>query len=404
MPVLTAEQIKTFTPPAKDPNRMRVALSHEFIELYRGDKDLRIGKILCEDYGCEVVHLGTDIPSPADSRIFKTKAYPVEELCPLPDDYHLLLMKTRMVWHRRGNISLGGFFRWTPHIVRQLLRWKPDLIFESSYLTLTPRSYQTFLASKLLGIPVAYVDPGDIIAELKLKNRLVLPVEKQVVNRVKAIITYNRAGKKRFMDKYGCSPQNIHVLPKPIDISRFNPNVDTRAFRERFGLEGKFVVGYFGRLSTNKGAKKLLEAASLLRQRENDKDIVFLFVGGNLEVDQASEFKGRMEELKLDNVKMTGMIPNSEMPQAYAGVDVAVFPDVTNLPGFSTVLSESMATALPIIIGIKGWEDAVPIVDGKNGLVIEPRHPQQIADSIERLRTDSDLRRKDSNTKSYYSY
>ena len=394
MPVLTAKQIKTFTIPAKTKSKLRIALSHEFIELYRGDKDLRIGKLLCDDYDCEVVHLGTDIASPADSRVFKSATFRIDQVGKLPDDYYLLLMKTKLIYHRRGNISLGGFFRYTPGIVRQLLRWKPDLIFENPFLTLTPRSYMTFISAKILGIPLVYIDCGDIMPKLTLKHKLSLPIEKRVINKAAAVITYNVEGKKRFINKYGYPPEKIYVIPKPVNTNRFNPHVNCESFRNHHKLDGRFIVAYFGRLCNNKGARHLLSAADILRRRGTDKDITFLFVGGNIESDQAAEFKDHLSKINLDNVALTGMIPNRDIPQAYAAADMAVFPDVTNLPGFSTVLAESMASGLPIVIGNRGWEDATPIVDGLNGLVIEHANPEQIADSIELLKGNHNLRLK----------
>jgi glycosyltransferase involved in cell wall biosynthesis len=312
----------------------------------------------------------------------------------LPEDFYLLMMKTRLIYHRRGNISLGGFFRWTPGIIRQLLKWKPDLILENPYLSLTPRSYMTFIASKLLNIPMVYLDAGDIMPRLTLKHKVVLPIEKRVVNRTAAIITYNREGRKRFVNKYGYPAEKVYVIPKPVDTSRFNPYVDCDGFVRKYNLLNKFVVAYFGRLCTNKGAKQLLYAADLMRRKGTDKDIVFLFVGGNIETDQAQEFRQHLQKLNLKNVALTGMISNKDMPGAYAAADIAVFPDVTNLPGFSTVLAESMASGLPVIIGIKGWEDAVPIVDRRNGLIIEHSNPELIADKIELLKGDHILRRK----------
>jgi len=403
MPVIDRVMLRGFQIPLKRPGRPRIAISHEFVELYRGDKDLRVGKILCQDYGCEIVHLGTDIASPADSRVFNTKRYPVEHLGPLPEDYHLLLMRTRLVTHRRGNISLGGFFRWTPGITSELLRWQPDLILENPYLTLTPRSYSTMAVSRKLGIPLVYLDCGDIISKLALKHKLVLPFERRIARQAAHIITYNREGKKRFVWKYGIAENKIDVIPKPVDISQFKRRKDVVGFRSRFGLEGKFVVAYFGRLCTNKGARYLLDAADILRQRGHADDVVFLFVGGNLEADQAAEFKAHLERLKLDNVRLTGMMQHDDMPQAYAATDVAVFPDLTNLPAFPTVLAETMAAGLPIVIGIKGWEDATPIVNGETGFVIEARNPILIADRLELLRSHAALRRRLSDNVATYA-
>jgi|GEM_PF-1407508 len=394
MPVIHSADISAYPVPVKNPERLRLALSHEFVELYRGDKDLRIGKLLCQRYGAEIVHFGTDIASPADSRIFKDKYFPAKHIGHLPDSYYLLLMKSRMIFHRRGNISLGGFFRYTPGLAREVIRWKPDLILENPYLTLTPRSYMTALAAYRLFIPLVYIDCGDIMPKLTLKHKLVMPFEKMIARRAAAVITYNEAGKRRFIDKYRLNPDLIRVIPKPVDIERFNSRIDGSKIRDRYRLRDKLVVSYFGRLSTNKGAKYLLDAAAVLRSAPSSEKFVFMFVGGNLESDQAVAFNDHFRRLRLDNVAVTGMIPNVDMPQYYAASDIAVFPDVTNLPGFSTVLAESMASGLPIIIGIGGWESAVPLKDGETALIIPPRRPDLIADRLRMLACRPELRRR----------
>lgn len=394
MPIIQHSELSGYPIPPKDKDRLRIADSHEFVDLYRGDKDLKVGRVLCLKYNCEFVQLGSNIPSPADSRFFQTQRYPYERINNLPDNYYLLLLQSRLVYHRRGNISLGGFFRWTPSLGRELLRWRPDLIFENPYLTLTPRSYMTYIVSKMLKIPLVYLDAGDIIPQLSLKHKASLIAEKPVVNSAAAVITYNEAGKRRFIDKYEYPANKIYVIPKPVDVARYKSNLDCTEFRRKFDLNGKLVVSYFGRLCSNKGPQYLLKAADILRRRGIAENIVFLFAGGNIEPSDAAQFKTVLADINLPNVRLTGKIANSDMPMAYAASDIAVFPDVTNLPGFSTVLAESMAAGLPIIIGIKGWESAVPLKDNHTGLIIEPRNPEQIADRVELLINHDDLRRR----------
>jgi len=300
-------------------------------------------------------------------------------------------LPSKLIFHRKGNISLGGFFQFSPGLIKEIYKQKPDIIFENPYLTLTPRSYMSYIASILFGIPIVYIDAGDIIP-IKLKHKISAFFESPVVRHVSRIITYNEAGKKRFIKKYGADPARIHVIPKPIDTAEFSPDIDGSAIRREYGLEGKFVVAYYGRLCRNKGCEYLLHAAAKILSSGKNKDTIFLFAGGNIVPEHAAHFRDILEGYHLENVRVTRSIPHDRMPEFHAACDLVVYPDVTNLPGFSTVLAESMSAGKPIIIGIKGDEDAIPLKHEETGIIVRPRDVDEIAEEILRLKQDSRLR------------
>lgn len=369
---------------------MKIIDSHEYIEMYRGDKDLRIGKILAEKFDCKYVVLAPDTASPADSRIFKTKKFPMRIVGKLPGNFRIKRLFSKTIFFSKKNISLGGFFQITPGFIFQILKEKPDVIFESAYTTLTPRMYMSFVAGRILGIPIVYVDAGDIPPKGAFKRFLSL-IEGFVMRRAGGIITYNERGKKRFAREYKIKPKKISVIEKPVDTKEFSSKISGSRFREKYGLKKKFVVAYFGRLCNNKGCEHLLYAADKLK---NMKDVVFAFVGGNIISKDAKFIRDLNRKLGLKNTVFTGMVPHSKINEAYAAADVVVYPDVTNLPGFSTVLSETMAAGKPIIIGIKGYEDAMPLKHMETGIIIKAKSTEDIVSNVLLLKKNAELRKK----------
>jgi glycosyltransferase involved in cell wall biosynthesis len=372
---------------------MHIIDSHEFVEMYRGDKDLRIGKILAEKYGCRYTLLVPDVSSPADNKIFGKTNYPIHLIKSLPSGLEIKLYPAKVIYFRKNNISLGGFFQFSPKYLSELFKIKGDLIFESAYTTLTPRMYMSFIKSILHRTPIIYLDVGDIPFKNGFKRFLRL-FEGVCIRHASKVIVYNELGRKRFIKEYGLPPNKVAVIPKPIDIDHFNPNKTGNEFKEKYGLDGKFIVAYAGRLDRNKGAEYLLHAANCLNKKSHFADIAFLFIGGNIVSKDAEYFADLFRTYKLHNAFVTGMIPHDEMPNAYAAADILVFPDITNLPGFPTVLAEAMAMGKAMIIGIEGFDEAIPITHLETGIIVPPRSTEDIVNSILLLKNDSNLRLK----------
>jgi len=355
--------------------------------MYRGDKDFRLGMGICKKFGIRYTALVPDIASPADSVFFDTVRFPRDKLPVFPEGMGVRFLKSRLIYFSKKNLSLGGFFQLSSGYQRAMEELKPDLIFENPYTTLTPRSYQTWLSARVMEIPVVYVDPGDIPPKGPLK-KILSYLERPVIRNAVRIIVYNELGKERFVREYGYPKDKIEVIPKPIDTFEFLPGKDRDDARKKIGAGDKFVVSYFGRLSNNKGCIYLLKAARVIQSMGLGQHYLFLFAGGNIIERDAIAIKEMAASYHIKNIHFTGKVPHKEMVGYQAASDLVVYPDVTNLPGFSTVLSESMAMGKSIVLGIKGFEYATPIKDGENGVIVKARDENAIVDAILRLKTD----------------
>lgn len=135
------------------------------------------------------------------------------------------------------------------------------------------------------------------------------------------------------------------------------------------------IIGTIANLYPSKGIEYLIEAAALLKEKE---DLKFLIIGdGPL----AESLKLNVKSLNLENkVFFLGHLENAR--QYLPAFDIFVLPSLKE--GFPWVVLEAMAAKLPIIATEVG---AVPemIENGKNGFMVKPGQPKQIAEKIEEL-------------------
>lgn len=359
--------------------------------MYRGDKDLRLGIELCRNYDVRYTMLVPDIASPADAKFFNTDKFPESQLPDLPEGMKIKYVKSKLIFFSKKNISLGGFFQFSSDYLKIIKKLKPDIIYENPYTTLTPRSYMTYFAAKGLGIPIVYIDPGDIPPKGKAK-RLLNRVEKNIVSYASHIISYNEMGKVRFIREYSCPENKVHVIPKPVDTHQFKPGTGLEEARGKIGAGNRFVVSYIGRLSNNKGSHHLMDAARRIKALGRSGEFLFLFAGGNIIEKDAMAIHSLKEKYSLDNVHFTGKVSHKEIVQYQAASDVVVYPDSTNLPSFSTVLAESMAMGKAIIIGNRGYEKATPLRHLDTGIIVGAGNVDEIINHINKLKDDVELK------------
>jgi phosphatidylinositol alpha-1,6-mannosyltransferase len=95
-------------------------------------------------------------------------------------------------------------------------------------------------------------------------------------------------------------------------------------------------------------------------------------------------------------VEFAGFIPDSQLPEVYASSDIYVMasrqiPDRVDLvEGFGISFLEASASGIPVVAGRSGGvADAVR--DGETGLLVDPDDPEEIAQAIKMLLTDTEL-------------
>jgi glycosyltransferase involved in cell wall biosynthesis len=142
-------------------------------------------------------------------------------------------------------------------------------------------------------------------------------------------------------------------------------------------------LGYLGRLDLDKGLMEAVEAVRILVQERGFQDVVLIMAGSG---PASAQLHIRVDELGLANhVKLVGPIYGSGKMKFWRESDILVFPSYHE--GLPFTLLESLATGTPVVAtDVGGIPDVIE--DGQQGLLVQPRNPQMLADAIATLMCD----------------
>jgi glycosyltransferase involved in cell wall biosynthesis len=187
---------------------------------------------------------------------------------------------------------------------------------------------------------------------------------------------------ENFQRSYG---RELVEIPGGVDLELFHP-VQSE-LRQQLNLGDAEVILYVGRFAPLKNVGLLLDAfAQLAPQRPRAR---LVLVGeGALE----GSLKTQARRLGIGSlVVFRGARPLEKLPAYYSMADGFALP--SSFDNSPNVLLEAMACELPIVATRVG---GVPryVVDGQNGLLVEPGDPAALAAALARLLSDADLRRK----------
>lgn len=169
------------------------------------------------------------------------------------------------------------------------------------------------------------------------------------------------------------------IIPHGRDTEAFNPEkFDKNQLRERCGIKGnRKVVMFFGSPAPYKGIEDLIDAISLLQ----DRDIMLVLVG--IDKDSYSQSLIMLSNDKISGrFRAFGLQPFKKVPEFLALSDIVVIPQKRN---FATVgqlpakVFDAMAMAKPIIA--TNVSDLPEILE-HCGWIVEPDSPEQLAETI----------------------
>jgi len=275
-----------------------------------------------------------------------------------------------------------------------LLSGKHDIILAPSPpLTIGLSAY---IISRVKRIPYVY-SVQDIYPDVAIKLGILKnPFGKALFQRLERFvytharhITVLSEGFQTNLLRKGIPPQKLSVIPNFVDVDFIRPHHRNNTIRQRFGLDGRFVVLFAGNLGHSQGLEHVLMCAALLRDRDH---IVFIIVGNGSRKHQLEKQALRMG---LDNVRFFPFQRRQEVPDIYSAADVAL---VTLRKGiafesFPSKTYSIMASARPILAAVDPGSDVWNLVEQTRcGLCVEPENPQALAEAVLILYEDTTLR------------
>ena len=165
--------------------------------------------------------------------------------------------------------------------------------------------------------------------------------------------------------------------------------VDTNFFRPSISKKSKSViVGIIKSLEPHNGVEYLIKAFNLLIKK-NIRNIKMHIVGkGSLE----KKLKRMVKDYNIgDKIKFYGHIPHHNIVSHYQKLSIFVCPSLRESFGVSVI--EASALSIPVIANKVGGLKEV-VRHGKTGYLIDTTNPKQLADYIEKLIMNGNLRLK----------
>jgi glycosyltransferase involved in cell wall biosynthesis len=230
--------------------------------------------------------------------------------------------------------------------------------------------------------------PASIIAVGAMNKsgliRFLERIELFLYRRAAAIVPVTESFRVELMSR-GIPASRVHVVINGVDLDRYAPKARDETLAEELGLGNKFVVGYLGTHGLAHALPKVLEAAELLRVRE---DVAFIFAGSGAERDTVERI---VRERRLSNVVLVPTQPKEKMPGLWSVCDISLVPLRDN-PVFAGVIPskifESMGMGVPVLISVPRGE-ATEIVERTGaGICVPPEKPDSMAKAIAELADD----------------
>ena len=130
-----------------------------------------------------------------------------------------------------------------------------------------------------------------------------------------AVVVLSRDMRELLVDG-GVPARIISIVPNWIDTSAVCPIKVNNRFRHEHDLEDKFVVMYSGNMGMSQNLAQVLEAAELLRGRD---DIAITMIGDGAD---RRNLERTASEKRLTNVRFYGYQPKAELATSLSAADV----------------------------------------------------------------------------------
>lgn len=218
------------------------------------------------------------------------------------------------------------------------------------------------------------------------------PLLRFILKRIDYLISNSSFTERKSLDIY---PVKNHSIISPgVNISRFYPQSRIPKLRSSLNINNNdFFILSIGKFIPRKGFEYLIKSLNILINQRNEGNIK-LKIGGRGPL--KTEYERLINLYDLEHyVGFLDYIPDEDIPSYFTEADVFVLPSIIDergdTEGLGVVFLEANACGTPVIgTSVGGIVDAID--HEVNGLQVEPKNAEALANAIHLMKTDPDLR------------
>jgi glycosyltransferase involved in cell wall biosynthesis len=187
----------------------------------------------------------------------------------------------------------------------------------------------------------------------------------------------------------GVQPSSIAVVPGGVE-ARFKAVTDTmllQAVRRRLGIGDAPFVLAIGVLEPRKNLSRLMDAFQVVKARGQVPTNLKLVLAGGKGWLFDDIFEHQAESPIRNDIVLPGFISDDLLPALYSAADAFAFPSLYE--GFGLPILEAMACGTPVVAS---RASCLPEVADGAALMIDPNDVDDLADALERVVIDTELR------------
>ena len=173
------------------------------------------------------------------------------------------------------------------------------------------------------------------------------------------------------------------VVYDGIDVESITTLKTNNSIRKELALEGKIIVAIIAALSPEKDHTTFIEAAKILCDVQ--QNFHFLIIGTGSE---EARIKDLVHKYHLEGaVTLTGF--RNDIPDILQEIDIFTLTSIKE--GLGSSIIEAFANKVPVVATNTGGIPEL-VIHEKTGLLVQPRHPKDLAREIRNLANDQVLR------------
>lgn len=272
---------------------------------------------------------------------------------------------------RYRSLSVG--WRAPTRIVEEINRFRPDVVHLAAPVVL---GASVACAAKRAGVPSVAVFQTDLSGfardyGLGVAGRGLWAWLRRVHDMAEVTLVPSSASAFD-LRRHGIGP--LAIWGRGVDSERFHPGHRDEALRRELSPAGHPIVGYVGRLASEKRVQHFAGPASLPGVRS-------VVIGDG-------PARPRLERI-LDRTRFLGLLGGTQLPAAMASLDVFVHtgPHET----FCQAIQEAMASGVPVIAPASGGPLDL-VQHARTGYLYPPEHPELLTAIASTLVGDPELR------------